>query len=187
MKASIVCSIFALFATHITFAQSQPSAGVEQFRIVVADVGGDYITGGRNYEFNSSNGKVSASGSKKLVQINYESNDRSDWWSFEFEAGRGRNLKAGSVFKKAIRYPFNDHGIGTSKVNGISVSSTGRGCNTIKGQFRINKIAFDKATDMMTELDLSFVQHCEGGTGAVHGRIALKAKVPDLGIAQKLN
>lgn len=62
------------------------------------------------------------------------------------------------------RFPFNNPVLG-----GLSWSGEGRGCNTLTGWFVIDKATYNGLT--LTELDLRFEQHCEGGTSALRGQL----------------
>ena len=47
------------------------------------------------------------------------------------------------------------------------------GCESVTGHFDIDDIAYSKTEQALTRLDLSFVQHCDGETPAIRGRIRL--------------
>jgi hypothetical protein len=69
------------------------------------------------------------------------------------------------------RYPFHNPAKG-----GLDWSGNGRGCNTLTGWFAIDSVTYTGTT--LTQIDLRFEQHCEGGTPALHGAIHWRAGVP---------
>ena len=52
---------------------------------------------------------------------------------------------------------------------GLSWSGEGRGCNTLTGSFTIASVTY--VDNVLQAIDLTFEQHCEGGTPALHGSI----------------
>ena len=80
---------------------------------------------------------------------------------------RGEQLTTG-VYENVARAPFND------AQPGLSVSSTGRGCNTTKGRFTVYAISADTA-GRITSLDAEFTQFCDGGAGALTGTVKYAA------------
>src|SRR5436305_2000111 len=91
-----------------------------------------------------------------------------DWWSAEFVPAAGDILVAGETYANATRYPFSGSG------PGLDVSGMGRGCNTLTGSFTVNSARF-AADGTLKNASISFVQHCEGGTPALHGTFAFRA------------
>jgi hypothetical protein len=62
------------------------------------------------------------------------------------------------------RYPFHNPAKG-----GLNWSGQGRGCNTLRGWFAVDRVTYTNG--ILTALDLRFEQRCEGGIPALHGAI----------------
>jgi Ca2+-binding RTX toxin-like protein len=128
---------------------------------------GDWIGGGQNRTYTPQNATISAGGSRRFVGMSVSGDDGS-WWTAQFEPGGGDILAAGRTYANATRYPFNNDG------NGMSISGSGRGCNTLEGSFTVNEITVD-ASDELQALSLTYVQHCEGGAPALRGTVEWRA------------
>jgi hypothetical protein len=95
-----------------------------------------------------------------------------DWWSMDFEAPSGDILSPGTTYN-AVRYPFNNGGAG------MDISGQGRGCNTLTGTFTVNSLSF--ALDgSLRYAQISFVQHCESATPALHGTLYWRIPTGDV-------
>jgi Big-like domain-containing protein len=99
--------------------------------------------------------------------VRFSADAGSEWWDVTLAAPRGEQLTTG-VYDNATRAPFND------SQPGLSVSSTGRGCNTVSGRFTIYAISAD-TSGRITSLDAEFTQHCEGDTAALTGVVKYAA------------
>lgn len=99
--------------------------------------------------------------------VSFSADNGSEWWDVTLAAPRGEQLTTG-VYENAARAPFN----GTQP--GLSVSSTGRGCNTTKGRFTVYAISAD-TSGQITSLDAEFTQFCDGGAGALTGTVKYAA------------
>jgi hypothetical protein len=99
--------------------------------------------------------------------VSFSADSGSEWWDVTLAAPRGEQLTTG-VYENAARAPFND------SQPGLSVSSTGRGCNTTKGRFTIYAISAD-TSGRITSLDAEFTQFCDGGTGGLTGTVKYAA------------
>lgn len=99
--------------------------------------------------------------------LSFSADTGSEWWDVTLAAPRGEQLTTG-VYENAARAPFN----GTQP--GLSVSSTGRGCNTTKGRFTVYAISAD-TSGQITSLDAEFTQFCDGGAGALTGTVKYAA------------
>jgi len=128
---------------------------------------GDYIGGGTqkvwtltesNFGVDGTNGDLHASVS-----------GRGDWWDLEFRAPSNGTLQVGR-FANAERAPFV-----TGKAPGLDVNGDGRGCNTLTGTFEIKSIAWTSDATV-SQLDVLFEQHCEGGAPALRGELWLTSK-----------
>lgn len=85
----------------------------------------------------------------------------SEYWDVTLAAPKGQQLSTG-VYQSALRAPFND------TAPGLSVTSTGRGCNTVKGWFTVYAISAD-TSGQVTSLDADFTQFCDGSAAALTG------------------
>ena len=99
--------------------------------------------------------------------VSFSADTGSEWWDVTLAAPRGQQLTTG-VYENAARAPFND------SQPGLSVTSTGRGCNTTKGRFTVYAISADTA-GRITSLDAEFTQFCDGGAGALTGTVKYAA------------
>jgi hypothetical protein len=122
---------------------------------------GDYIGAGKTYSYDQSDAvmAVTASGGYLTVSI-----DGDQSWEGQFQSPSGMTqLKAGT-YPNLQRYPFHDPAVG-----GLSWDGNGRGCNTLSGSFTIDSVTY--ATGVLTKIDLSFEQYCDGATGALRGTV----------------
>lgn len=137
---------------------------------------GDYITGGRHWNYNPNNSSIDFS-------RNYDggvsvSISGDTWWYVDTAPRYGTHFGPGK-YLKAQRYPFQDQ-----DAPGLSLDGDGRGCNTLTGKFIVYEARFDDVGNPL-KIDMSFVQHCEGGEPAAHGEILLNA-VPHQVLQQRM-
>jgi hypothetical protein len=131
---------------------------------------GDYIGGGKNWSHTTFDATFGAFGNDELVQAG----SSSGYWEsvgFLFAAPNGQVLTPGRTYH-ASRYPFNGAGAG------MDISSTGKGCNTLTGNFTIHQLQFN-AFDEVERMSASFEQHCEGGPAALRGTFDYRATTPE--------
>lgn len=121
---------------------------------------GDYIGGGQQAMYTLADGTISASGSTNHVTLRF--NGGSTWWYLDFAQASGQDLGVG-MFERAARYPFQ-----SPTQPGLSVSGSGRGCNTLTGRFEILEFTL-KPDGSLKNFAVDFEQHCEGGTPALVG------------------
>lgn len=129
-----------------------------------ASQSGDYIGQGRTGDLTAPT-EFAIGGTAGSVRFSADTG--SEWWDVTFAAPRGEQLTTG-VYDHAARAPFNDG------QPGLSVSSTGRGCNTLSGRFTIYAISAD-TSGRITSLDAEFTQHCEDDTAALTGVVKYAA------------
>jgi hypothetical protein len=129
---------------------------------------GDYITGGQSFSWTPANARINGRGSEAYVAIGVEAAD--GYFTAEFAPGRNDILLPGVTYENARRYPFHDPS------PGLSVSGSGRGCNTLTGRFTVHEITF--ADGGLNSFKADFEQHCEGGEAALYGSISLRAGKP---------
>jgi len=89
-------------------------------------------------------------------------------------------LRVGT-FINAERAPFV-----TGKAPGLDIFGSGRGCNTLSGQFEITSVKWAPSGEIVA-IDVLFEQHCEGGTPALRGELWITTQAgvhkapPDMG------
>ncbi len=122
---------------------------------------GDYVGGGGTYLYTQADSQISLEANGGLLSISI---DGDEWWFGDFqEPNYFRKLRVGQ-YLNLKRYPFNEPLIG-----GLDWGGEGRGCNELTGSFKIDDVTY--SGDTLTSIDLSFEQHCEGNTPALHGWI----------------
>ena len=136
--------------------------------VTMASDSGDYIGQGQTWSYSLTNGDQIGMGGGRSYAGFGVNGANGDWWSAEFVPAAGDILVAGETYSNATRYPFNGSG------PGLDVSGMGRGCNTLTGSFTVNSATFT-ANGTLKTASISFVQHCEGGTPALHGTFAFRA------------
>ena len=100
---------------------------------------------------------------------NLMSDNRGSNYRFEFVAPEGEELTPGA-YLSATRYPFQ------SPIRpGMSIGGSGRGCNTLTGDFRVHNISWDNE-NVLKELSVDFVQYCSNGQSAAYGAIRYVAE-----------
>jgi uncharacterized repeat protein (TIGR01451 family) len=122
---------------------------------------GDFIGRGLTYDYSRTNAilSITATGRRASVKVTGDEN-----WNGDFELpGTGTQLAPGT-YTNLTRWPFN-----TAPAGGLSWSGEGRGCNTLTGSITIAAVTY--ANGVLQSLDMSFEQHCEGGTAALRGQI----------------
>lgn len=109
--------------------------------------------------------------------------DYATWWQVDVTAPPGFALAAGSyvdvvTVQRSLSY--------SSDRPGLSISSDGRACSEVTGAFDVDELSFWPNGELRI-FQVTFEQHCEGGTPALHGRFRLETPEPlpplDLSIA----
>jgi hypothetical protein len=77
------------------------------------------------------------------------------WWNLDFAPSQGGEQLGVGVYEDAERFPFQSP---TSP--GLSVSGSGRGCNTLTGRFEVLELEITPGGDV-ARLAVDFEQHCE--------------------------
>ena len=132
---------------------------------------GDYIGGGTNRTWTEADGTFNALaiGADHGVTVSFDGSGNT-WWSLDFAAPDGAALEPGT-YENATRYPFHEPG------PGLSVSGSGRGCNTLLGRFTILEIVFG-AGGQVDSFAADLEQHCEGGPAALFAAVRYNSDVP---------
>lgn len=123
--------------------------------------GGDYIAGNRSYLYRPSDTAFTLSASSNHLSVRVAGDQ--DWTGDFKQSGTGTRLAPG-YYGELTRYPFQEANKG-----GLNWSGEGRGCNTLKGWFVVDKVEYTGAA--LSALDLRFEQHCEGGASALRGQV----------------
>jgi hypothetical protein len=128
---------------------------------------GDYIGGGARERYEGATTlfgyyEIYANGVRVKV-----SGQGDEWWIW-LAPPAGDTLAVGH-YAGAQRAPFQQAGH-----PGLDVSGNGRGCNTSSGWFDISAIVFDP-NGVLTRLAVTFEQHCEDQTPALHGTLRFHA------------
>jgi hypothetical protein len=122
---------------------------------------GDDIGGGKTYSYDQSDAVMTVTASRGYLTIAIGGDQN---WEGQFQSPSGMTqLKAGT-YPNLQRYPFHDPAVG-----GLSWDGEGRGCNTLSGSFTIDSVTY--ATGVLTKIDLSFEQYCDGASSALHGTV----------------
>lgn len=98
-----------------------------------------------------------------------------DAWELDFAAPNHVTLTPGT-YLNAQRFPFQAPG-----TPGLSVYGAGRGCNTVTGQFVVNKATYG-STGAVEQFSADFQQHCEGGIPALFGSIRINSKLDQISV-----
>jgi hypothetical protein len=129
---------------------------------------GDYIGAGQKEVWTLVESDFTLRGDSRDVQASVSG--KRDWWSLEFRAPSNGALQVG-LFTNAERAPFV-----TGKAPGLDINGTGRGCNTLGGQFRIKSVRWGSSGEI-TDLDVVFEQHCELGAPALRGELWISTQL----------
>ena len=136
------------------------SSGGASFVTLQSD-SGDYIGGGLSYSYSSANAQITVTSSGDTLHVGISGNDN---WTADFAEPSALTVLQPGTYPNLTRFAFRNTAVG-----GIDWNGDGRGCNVDTGTMTINSATYSGST--LTAIDLSFEQHCEGGTPALHGQI----------------
>ncbi|KQV90746.1 hypothetical protein ASD15_01320 [Massilia sp. Root351] len=139
-------------------ASALPAAGNY---VYLQGSGGDYIVGNRSYLYRQSDAAFTLSASDNYLSLRVAGDQ--DWTGDFKQSGSGARLSPG-YYGDLTRYPFQNANMG-----GLDWSGEGRGCNTLRGWFVVDKVEYAGAK--LSAIDLRFEQHCEGGSSALRGQV----------------
>lgn len=165
-------SLYAKVGTA-TSAQLVQEVAVPDTSLWFASQAGDYIGQGASASYVPQTATLDAKGNAGYATVTVDSPGTGQWWSLDVAAPPGETLQVGT-YSGAVRAPF--RGVGQP---GLSFTGTGRGCNTLTGDFTVNSLGTDSA-GTITSLDVTFRQFCDGAIGAVSGRARFHAVPADL-------
>ncbi len=132
--------------------------------VYLSSVGGDYVGGGRTYQYTQANASMGFRDNSWNLQV-YVNGDT--WWNgmFAFPSATGQGGKVVRGFHaNAARF-------GSATVAGLDWGGDGRGCNQVTGWIYVSVAEYEG--DALRRLELTFRQHCEGGPSSLYGKIRL--------------
>lgn len=129
--------------------------------VYLQGTGGDYIVGNRSYLYTQADSAFTMTASGNYLSARVAGDQD---WSGDFKQSGSNTQLAPGYYGDLTRYPFQNSGAG-----GVSWTGEGRGCNTVKGWFVVDKVRYNGSA--LAAIDLRFEQRCEGGSSALHGQI----------------
>jgi hypothetical protein len=147
--------------TPASAANDQPQQATDAWLHFYSDTG-DYIGAGKHEVWTLVESNISISGDASYLRA-YVSGQGDDWQLW-FRAPSNGSLHVGT-YTRAERAAFV-----TGKAPGLDVFGSGRGCNTVSGQFDITKLTWTSSSTV-AEIDVLFEMHCEGGAAALRGEL----------------
>lgn len=133
--------------------------------LTFASEAGDWIGQGVDQSWYLEDGTFTASGTPGTVTIAFNGGPTN--WTLAFDAPTGTTLTPGH-YDGATRHPFNGDG------PGLSVSGSGRGCNTLTGAFTVREISW-AATGAVERFSADFTQYCDNSAGPLRGVVKVNA------------
>jgi hypothetical protein len=130
---------------------------------------GDYIGQGQTQTFKSPGSTITTSATPGQVTVSVS--DSGNGWLLRFAAPSGNALAVGG-YPDAARYPFNSP-LGA----GLDVSGDGRGCNTLKGWFKVLEYELNPS-GVVARLAIDFVQNCEVTGPPLYGSVRVNSSLP---------
>lgn len=129
---------------------------------------GDYIGAGGVYAYDSSNAVIGIAADRAHLSVRVTGDQQ---WSADFQLPGGVTQLVPGTYTGLTRYPFQAAGAGA-----LSWAGQGRGCNAVTGSIVIHSVRYDAGA--LSAIDMTFEQHCEGGSAALHGTIRWDASLP---------
>jgi hypothetical protein len=122
---------------------------------------GDFIGNSQTYDYTQANAVITLTAIGPHLTILVKGDEK---WTGEFEAPSGQSQLQAGMSAILDRYPFHDPAKG-----GLSWFGEGRGCNTLRGWFAVDKITYVGSS--LTAIDLRFEQRCDNATAALRGTV----------------
>lgn len=154
-------------SSPLAVADQQPQPATDAWLRFQSD-SQDYIGAGKDELWTLAESNFTIRGDNRDAQVS--ASGKGDYWSLEFRAPSNGLLKVGT-FINAERAPFV-----TGKAPGLDIYGSGRGCNTLSGQFEIKSVRW-ASSGAIVAIDVLFEQHCEGGTPALRGELWITTEV----------
>lgn len=161
-----------LVALSLAFSAIAAPAHAESATLSFVSEPGDYIGQGESRSYTEGlSTTVSSDG--RIAGVSYWGS--SEWWYLDLAAPEGQKLVVGA-YEGATRYPFQE-----STEPGLSLSGSGRGCNTLTGRFEVTVAEYDTAGNLR-QFAANFEQHCEGAEPALWGEVSFVKDGPPLAL-----
>lgn len=123
--------------------------------------GGDYVGGGSSMRYTPTDGSISASTNYRSgVSVLFSGGTQ---WTLNFGPPQGTPFVAGT-YTDAQRFAF-----AAPDSPGMDIYGSGRGCNTLTGQFTVLEALV--TNNQVGRFAADFEQHCEGATAALRGQV----------------
>lgn len=164
-RLSSIRSLFAVLVLAATAAAALPASVLAQEPQAILEFRGDpneYISQGQSWSY-TEGVQASASSDARVVSVSVYADT---WWNLYLAAPAGQQLVPG-VYEGAVRYPFQDNA-----QPGLSLSGSGRGCNTLTGRFEVTEAVYGDFGSII-RFAANFEQHCEGGGPALYGEVSI--------------
>ena len=156
-----LCSRFFILVISFLVA---PFASAAETLLTFDSQPGDYIGQGVQQTWTETDGTFSAEkNDDNGVSIAFDGGGTS--WNLDFAAAGDVELTPGT-YENATRFPSQE-----ASAPGLSVSGSGRSCNTSTGSFEVHEIVYGAGAEI-TAFAASFTQYCEDQTAdALHGLV----------------
>ena len=146
-------------------AAALPSSGSY---VYLASDAGDWIGQGQTHLYTKANAVLGVSQSNGLLTVNVNGDES---WTGDFKAMSSLAQLQPGYYAGLGRYPFNNPVKG-----GLDWYGEGRGSNTLTGWFAVDEVTYTNGT--LSDVDLRFELHSEGGGPALHGAVHWDASDP---------
>ncbi len=130
---------------------------------------GDYIGQGLTQSYLPPSASITATGTAGFTSVNVA--DPGNWWTIDFASPADGALTPGG-YPDAARHPFN-----SPMAPGLSMYGNGRGCNTLKGWFRVREYELNTDSNV-TKLAIDFLQNCEVTGPPLYGAVRINSDYP---------
>ena len=133
---------------------------------------GDPVGQGNDYSFTGANASFTDAGSTLSVFAGGAvPKSGAATWSVAMSAAPGDILAAGSTYRRVTRYTPLAAG------DALQVSDTTyTQCNDITGSFTVKQAVFSPVDDALKNFDGTFIQYCDGASGALTGEMKYDAE-----------
>lgn len=162
----MIRNVFCAAAFALLAGTSQAATYIK----FVSDAG-DFIGGGVNATWQEKDGSFqNLLNGANGISIRFYGGENT-WWDLDFAAPGKARLVPGR-YELATRFPFN-----SATVPGLNVSGSGRGCNTLTGNFEVLEVAYN-SVGVVDRFAAKFEQHCEGLSAALRGSVHFNSTIP---------
>jgi hypothetical protein len=136
-------------------------------RVLLDSEPGEFIGGGQDWIFTPANARLSAVGSRRVIQYFVTTDADDENWYGSFAAAPGDILAPGR-YTGAARYPFN------GDRPGLEVTGMNRSCNEISGEFTVTEFRHD-SDGLLRSFAADFAQRCDHSPQLLRGTFAFRA------------